>query len=121
MEGPLVKFDRAGIAERLRGLLSGQDGGDLGKTAARLGIEELSLRMSVDEESPHPTVEVLAAVVRSYGVDPTWLLTGVYDGSTHRHSMETLASITAELRAFVNKRSRLISDPPSENFHLSDN
>ena len=120
-EVSLAVFDRAGIAERLRGLLSGQDHGDLGVTAVRLGIEEVSLRMSIDMDSPHPTVEVLAAVIREYGVDPGWLLTGNYSEATHRSAMESLASITAELRAYVNKRSRLISDPPSENFHLYEN
>jgi hypothetical protein len=114
-------FDRVGIAERLRGLLLARNNGDLAKTAQRLGVEELSLRMSVDEDSPHPTVEVLAAVIRAYGVDPTWLLTGEYDGATHRHSMETMASITAELRALVYGRSHLISDPPSEYLHPNEN
>src|SRR5438105_12271933 len=33
--------------------------------------------MTVDEESPYPTVDVIAAVVREYRVHPTWLLTSV--------------------------------------------
>lgn len=110
-------FDRLGIADRLRGLVGGQDNGDLGETAARLGLEELSLRMSIDEISPHPTVEVLAAVIRVYGVDPTWLLTGVYDASTHRNSMDATESIAAMLREFIHKRSSLIAEHTAEHLY----
>ena len=116
----MAEFDRAGIAERLRGLLGGQHNGDVAETAARLGIEELSLRMSIDEHSPHPTVEVLAAVVREFGVDPTWLLTGAYNVSTHRHSMDGLHSITAELRARVEQQPSRISEPTSRRFYIHE-
>ena len=84
MSGP----DRKGIAARVRGLIAGQDCGDLAETARRLGLEEVSLRMSIDEESPFPTIDVLTAVVGLYGVDPTFLLTGTYDGATHRRVLE---------------------------------
>jgi hypothetical protein len=110
------RFDRAGIAERLRGLLGGPDRGDFADTATRLGLEEVSLRMSIDTESPHPTVEVLAAVVREYGVDPTWLLTGKYDAATHRHSMDSIAAIRAMVRAFLNKRSPIAEHTDEHNF-----
>lgn len=86
------------IAERIRGLIGGQDA-NLSETALRLGIDELPLRISVDPDSPYPTVDVIAAVVRAYGVDPTWLLTGDYDVNTHR---KTLATDTAELPAAIN-------------------
>lgn len=81
--------DRRAIAARLRGLIAGQDRGDVGETARRLHVEEVSLRMSIDEGSPFLTVDVLAAVVREYGVDPTWLLTGEYDPTTHRVTLES--------------------------------
>jgi hypothetical protein len=77
-------LDRNGIAARLRGLIGGQEHGDLGAIAARLGVDEVSLRMSVDHLAPYPTLDVLAAIVVTYGVDPTWLLTGDYNPSTHR-------------------------------------
>ena len=48
----LLHVDRAGIAERLRGLIGGQNEGDLGAIARRLGVDELSLRLSVDDLSP---------------------------------------------------------------------
>jgi hypothetical protein len=75
--------DRRGIAERLRGLFGRHQGGDLGLVAERLGVDEVALRISVDELAPYPTLEVITAVVEGYGVDPSWLLTGDYDSRTH--------------------------------------
>jgi hypothetical protein len=114
----LARFDRIAIAERLRELVGGPHREDLGEVAARLGLEELSLRMSIDEESPHPTVEVLAAVIRQYGIDPTWLLTGVYDASTHRSSMEDDQSAAARIREFMGARPVLIAEPTPEHLRL---
>lgn len=74
---------KTAIAARIRGLLGGQDA-SLSDAAKRLKVDEVSLRMSVDTLAPYPTVDVIAAVVREYGVDPTWLLTGDYDAATHR-------------------------------------
>ena len=71
------------IAARIRGLIGGQDV-SLSDAARRLKVDEISLRMSVDELAPYPTVDVIAAIVREYGVDPTWLLIGEYDAATHR-------------------------------------
>ena len=85
---------RAGIAGRLRNLL---DGEDLAAAANRLAVSELSLRMSVDEMSPHPTIEVIAAVVRHYGVDPAYLLTGVYDPASHRKVMDADTAVICDI------------------------
>ena len=68
----------------MRGLIAGQEDTDLGAIAARLRVDEVSLRLSIDTLAPYPTVDVLAAVVSAYGVDPTWLITGDYNPSTHR-------------------------------------
>jgi len=76
------------IAARLRGLIAGQDNGDVGATAARLGVDEVSLRMSIDETSPYPTIDVLIAVISHYAVDPSYLLTGEYDPALHRRSLD---------------------------------
>lgn len=96
-EPPVTHRFRFQIAERIRGLIGGQDA-TLALTAARLAVDELPLRMSIDPDSPYPTVDVIAALVREYGVDPTWLLTGTYDPVTHRNVLETT---TAELPAAV--------------------
>jgi len=116
----VATFDRAGIAERLRGLIGGQDHGDLADTAVRLGVEELSLRMSINEDSPHPTVEVLAAVIREYGIDPTWLLRGTYDAHTHRAAMEGTAGTVDALRQLLLQRPVRISEPTPERFRVQD-
>ena len=51
--------------------------------AKALAVEEQSLRVSIDEIAPFPTLDVLVAATRHYGVDPHWLVTGVYDPATH--------------------------------------
>jgi hypothetical protein len=81
-------FDRAAIAARIRDLLAGQDDGDPAIAARRLGVDEVGLRMSIDDLAPNPTVDVVAAIVLAYGVDPTWLLTGNYDSAVHRFALE---------------------------------
>jgi hypothetical protein len=82
-------LDRIGIATRLRSLLGGQQSEDLRLTADRLGVEESALRLSMDELAPYPTVAVVVAAIRKYGLDPTWLLTGQYDAGTHRSAIES--------------------------------
>ena len=79
---------RREIAARLRGLIAGQDDGDVKTTARRLGVDEVSLRMSIDEDSPYPTIDVLIAVIVAYSVDPSYLLTGVYNADVHRQALE---------------------------------
>ena len=115
---PLRSFDRNAIASRLRSLLGEAGEIPFGDIAAKLGVEELSLRLSVDEISPHPTVEVLDAVIRVYGVDPTWLLTGQYDSGSHRMAVEA-GNARAILRDFIAMRPSPISEPPPEHFRAS--
>src|SRR6476661_1882386 len=93
-------FDKQGIAGRIRGLLSGQDEGDTAAAAKRLGVDATSLHMSIDESAPYPTVDVIAAVIRTYGVDPCWLLTGYYDTLTHRSALNVT---TDEMPVLVGK------------------
>ena len=75
-------MDRHGIASRIRELIGDKDT-DLANTAVRLGVAELSLRASIDDLSPHPPIDVLAAIVRVYGVDPNWLIYGEYSPASH--------------------------------------
>ena len=117
----MANFDRIGVAKRLRELVGGPSSPFLAETAARLGLEELSLRMSIDEDSPHPTVEVLAAVIREFGVDPTWLLTGNYDAATHRSAMERTTITPASVQALMGSISPLISELPPESLHHNEN
>lgn len=87
-------LDRLGIAARVRGLIAGQDGGMVDATAQRLGVSEAALRLSIDDLSPHPTLDVLAAVVRAYGVDPCWLVNGEYHSATHRAALQAGKNVT---------------------------
>ena len=93
-------FDKHGIASRIRGLLSGQDAGDTSAAAARLRVDATSLHMSIDPDAPYPTVDVIAAVIRTYGVDPCWLLTGSYDSLTHQKALDVS---TAEMPILVSR------------------
>ena len=119
-------IDRTGTAKRVRALVSANDGGDTATVARRLHVTESALRSTIDELAPYPTVEVLVGIIREYGVDPTWLLTGTYDPETHRKSlMSTSATHRTVQRAFVDGPGRIsgprdISDTPGEAPESSD-
>lgn len=87
--------DRDGLARRLRELLHGHGDADPGTLARTLGVSEVALRMSIDEESPRPSTDVIVAAVRYFGVDPNWLLTGEYDAAVHRQAIEGDRDATA--------------------------
>lgn len=84
-----LTVDRLRIAVRVRSLLyamirkSGLD-----SVAAFLEVNLESLQSSIDLSAPHPSVDVLLAVIRRLDVDPTWLLTGEYDVATHCEALE---------------------------------
>lgn len=86
---PIEESDRRSVAARVRTLIDHQEGDDPGAVARRLRVDELELRMTIDVDSPRPTMDVLLAVIREYAVDPTWLLTGDYDSGTHRRTMDS--------------------------------
>jgi electron transfer flavoprotein alpha/beta subunit len=94
----------AAIAARIRGLIAGQ-AESLEAMARLLGVDEVALRISLDELAPYPTIEVIAAVVAKYGVDPCWLLTGEYNAEVHRAMLD---SRTDELPAAI---TRLVESP----------
>ena len=77
-------IDRHAIAGRVRRLVGGLDPQAIEQASRQLGVSEWALRLSIDPDSPQPTIEVILAIVRAYGVDPAWLLTGDYDSDTHR-------------------------------------
>jgi hypothetical protein len=109
-------LDRDGIAARLRGLIGGQNEGELGDVARRLGVDEVSLRMSIDDVSPYPTVDVLAAVVLTYGVDPTWLVSGDYSPDAHRNVADGGRDLAADsIRLMIERRAPQAEEirPPS--------
>ena len=79
-------LDRRAVAERIRALVANTD--SLASAAARLGVPQTVLATAIDDTVPYPTVELLDAIVRVYGVDPSWLVTGSYDSATHRRALE---------------------------------
>src|SRR5579871_6414840 len=99
-----LELDNQAVAARIRALITGQHTGDLTVVAERLKVSEISLRISVDALAPHPTLGVLLALVREYGVDPAWLLTGEYDPVTHRQAMDGDRQRVAEVLAGLAKR-----------------
>ena len=101
-------FDRIAIAARIRGLLAGQDNADPSVAAARLGVDEVGLRMTIDDLAPNPTIDVIGAIVRTYGVDPVWLLTGEYDPATHRQLFEEQQPIERTVSRLMNASIRTV-------------
>ena len=103
-----VALDARAIASRLRALLGAPGFAGRKKAARRLGVAEPVLRRSIDDTAPRPTLELLAAVVRDYGVDPSWLLFGEYDPATHRVSLEAGSEFDSHvLRSLAASRLRL--------------
>jgi len=92
------KLDRLAIATRLCALF-GANGIDA--TAARLRVSRAELRRSLDNKAPNPTIDVLAAVVREYGVDPSWLIHGEYNSATHYAALENGDVTPITLLAFA--------------------
>jgi hypothetical protein len=81
-----------------------EDGLDLAPMAARLLVSEVALRISVDRIAPHPTLDVMAAVIQAYGIDPMWLMTGDYDPQMHRrHADSGTAQIQESLASMLVK------------------
>lgn len=83
-----MESDRRSLAERIRCLISATDGGRLDAVAVRLGVDEPSLRLAIDDTAPHASLELLLAVIDHYGVDPSWLITGEYRSGTHAEALE---------------------------------
>ena len=64
-----------------------------------LRVPGSELKAAIDPVAPFQSMNVLEAVVREYGVDPTWLITGDYDVRTHVLSVDEGAHI---VRGIVN-------------------
>ena len=94
----VTESDRRALAERIRWLLSSLADGTLESAAAALHVPVLSLRMSIDERSPHPTLEVILAAIEHFAVDPGWLLTGEYSAHTHRSALGVVDAVQGDRR-----------------------
>lgn len=79
--------DWKGIVARIHGLISMSDRGEISTAAIRLGVSEQELRDTLKHGSTASALKVVRAVVHLYGLDPTWVLTGQYNPSTHRSAL----------------------------------
>ena len=99
------------ITERVRALVTGPYGDRLNDAAVALGIGELELsallQARVSALSHDRLVAVLTRVVRQFGVDPSWLVTGRYDARTHLAAEEH----RADLISLRFQMKRLLSGP----------
>ena len=89
-------LDLTAIAVRIRALIARNDDVDVEATADRLHVEQHALSRSIQMQHPRPSLRVIAAIVREYGVDPSWLVYGEYDATAHALALERGASLTAE-------------------------
>lgn len=103
-----------GIATRVGAIVAGRYGGDTRRAAAELGIAEPDLRRLLELRIPPISDEALAdlltEVVRYFGVDPAWLVTGHYDMWCHALADQRNAD-TRALRAQIQ---RLLTNAPSD-------
>jgi hypothetical protein len=81
----------AAIRERVCAVVDRQPHPSLGNLASHLAVEPDRLRVLLDtSDKPIDVVfllDVVAAVVREFAVDPQWLLTGRYDATEHRAAL----------------------------------
>ena len=63
----------------------------LDAAATQLCVPAPDLRAFIDDNRSSSdlafTLDVVAALVHEYGIDPRWLLTGQYDGGMHRQAL----------------------------------
>ena len=77
-------MDPPALAARVQELIHGRFGDDLRAAAQALKVDEKKLRDIAEHATDHPSLDALAAIVRRFGVDACWLLTGEYDWQSHR-------------------------------------
>jgi hypothetical protein len=78
-----------GITERIRTVVEHQQGRTLGEIAESILLEADPFRRLIEDRGGAPdrdfVLDVVASLAYCQGVDPSWLLTGRYDSSLHRH------------------------------------
>ena len=69
--------ERTPIAARIAQLIDREESGNVAAAARQLGVSQRGLAKVCSGETRHPRVSLLQALVREYGADPAWLLTGI--------------------------------------------
>ena len=110
------RLDLTAIATRLRALLIRPNDGDLEEIAKRLDVAPTALLRSVDDRLPRPSLGVITAIVRQYGVDPWWVMYGDYNRETHALASEMGPAITRAdvLRLVEPPREKAIGEAPED-------
>jgi hypothetical protein len=93
--------------------------GDLEALARVLGIPEDDLR-GLDEPQHQPSatvvIDLVAALVREFAVDPHWLLSGQYDATVHRRALVLGEDRTNDgaraIQQFVREQYQRLRDGP---------
>ena len=80
----LFLTDRAGVAGRIREILRNQKL-SIEQAADRLRFDPADVRAALEGDL---TLSIIIGVVRYFGVDPTWVLTGEYEQWSHRAALE---------------------------------
>ena len=88
-------LDMRAIAARIHSLVQSPNADSLETIAKRLRVSSGALWVALDGEDPHSTIEIIAAVVREYGVDPSWLVWGEYNSTTHYAALGDEDGMTA--------------------------
>ena len=72
--------EKTPIAIRIAQLIDQEESGNVAAAARRLGVSQRGLAKVYGGQTRHPRADLLQALVREYGTDPAWLLTGVAVG-----------------------------------------
>lgn len=106
------------IRERLCAIVGNLPHASVGDLASQLAVEQDRLRVLLDEGDRRIDVafliDVVAAVVREFAIDPQWLLTGRYDPTEHWRALmrgeDRSATGRDALRHFVREQYQWLRD-----------
>ena len=85
---PMTGFNGRDLASRVAGLIQGQFKGDIVAASRDLDVDPQELRRILEDKTNRPDLDVLAKLVKRFGVDVCWLVTGEYDWRTHMRLLQ---------------------------------
>jgi transcriptional regulator with XRE-family HTH domain len=84
----MTGFNGRDLASRVAGLIQGQFKGDIVAASRELDVDPQELRRILEDKTNRPDLDLLAKLVKRFGVDLCWLITGEYDWRTHMRLLE---------------------------------